>query len=227
MYGDNIKWEDRQDPALARCVVADGEDNGVFVLQKFSGWRRFATCSYGTFCERYLKIVEEACHFYEVIRSNEPCRLHFDVDVDLTSTITAVGSILVDQLISYVNHCLQVKYQRTCNRHQILILDSSTQKKFSQHVIYPTVVFKTSLDCGNFVKSIVHAAWKAVEDGEDSLWTNGFPEDTLFWLFVDNADETTTFVSDITIYSKNRHFRIWRSSKLEKKVPLRIAQESV
>ena len=227
MYGSNIKWFDKQSPALDHCVVADGEDNGVFVLQKFCGRRRFAVCSYEAFCERYLQIAEEACHFYEVIRSNEPCRLHFDIDVDLASNLTAVGSVLVDQLISYVNHCLQVKYHRISNRHQILILDSSTTKKFSQHVIYPTVVFRSNLDCGNFVKSIVHAAWKAVEDGEDSFWTNGFPEDTSFWLFTDNADQTATFVSDITIYSKNRHFRIWRSSKLEKNVPLRVAQENI
>ena len=227
MYGAGIKWFDRQRWALDHYVVADGDDNGVFVYEKFCGRRRFAVCAYETFCEKYLKISEDACHFYEVIPTNRPCRLHLDVDVDLTFKSSACGSVLIDQLISYVSHCLQVKYNVICSRNQILILDSSTEKKFSQHLVYPDVVFKNNIDCGTFLKTIVQAARNTVESGEECTRTKGFPADSLFWLFVDNADRTTSFVADLSIYSNNRHFRIWRSSKLGKEVPLRVARENV
>ena len=226
MYGDNIKWFDRQSPALDHCVVEDGEDNGVFVMQKFNGRRRFVVCSYERFCEKYLKIDAEACHFYEVIREGQPSRLYLDVDVDQTRKITIDGSILVDLLISFVNHCLLVMYKRVCNRNQILLLDSSTSTKFSQHLVYPDVIFRSNADCGNFVKTIMNAAWNRVEKNEDSELTRGYSVDSLVWLFLDDDDLASTFASDVTVYSKNRHFRIWRSSKLEKKIPLTVAKEN-
>ena len=226
MYGENLKWFDRQQPALDHCVVADGEDNGCFVMQKFSGIRRFVVSPYKLFCQKYLKIDEDACHFYEIIRVNEPCRLYFDIDVDQTRKFTACGSILVDLLTSYVNHCLNVMYKRVCNRHQILILDSSTSTKFSQHVIYPDVIFRSNTECGNFVKTIMHAAWTRIEENEECELTRGFSVSDLEWLFLDNDDSTSNFVSDVTVYTKNRHFRIWRSSKLEKKIPLKVAPEN-
>ena len=64
IYGDNIKWFDRQRPALEHCLVVDGEDKGVFVMQKFNGRRRFVVCYYERLCEKYLKIDVEAFHFY-------------------------------------------------------------------------------------------------------------------------------------------------------------------
>ena len=73
MYGAGIKWFDQQSPALDHCVLADGDDNGVFVSQKFCGRRRFAVCSYKTFCDEYLKIAEDAYHFNEVIPTAFRC----------------------------------------------------------------------------------------------------------------------------------------------------------
>ena len=224
MNGDGLRWFDRQEAALQHAAKNNEGFNGVFVLQKFGGRRRFLSTTYCKFCEKYLALNVDLCHFYEVIRRDAPCRLYFDVDCPQTPPYYTIGSIVVDILINYVNHCLKIQFDKTCDRSEIMILDSSTDEKFSQHIIYTGIVFKDNIECGNFVKAIADAAKIKMVGGVDTQFTDGCGDDTEF-LFR-SADRDAVFAADLGVYTRNRHFRMWRSSKLDKGVILKVASEN-
>jgi hypothetical protein len=232
MKGPGFHWFGRQCEAVEACETA-GTAHGVFVSQRFDGTRRFLVASYDDFAQSYMTQVAERCHFFEVICVNRPCRLYFDVDVALDEPRTVATSLLTFIIVDYVCHCLSVIFQLSCCRSDVLVLDSSTPTKFSQHLIFPNVVFKTNTQCGGFVKQIIsQARERLTAASSNTVWsgnggddvTRGFPLDSLDFLFVEGVS-----VVDCTVYSRNRHFRLWRSSKVEKDLqyrPLRVAEEN-
>ena len=224
MNGDGMRWFDKQEDALRHSDKNDEGLNGVFVLQKFGGRRRFLSTTYPIFQSKYLALSVELCHFYELIRRDKPCRLYFDVDYPQVPPYYTVGSITVDCLIRYVNHCLNVQFGKQCSRSDVVILDSSTNEKFSQHIIYPAVIFRNNTECGYFVKALADAARIKMLGEGDTLFTSGYGYDVDF-LF-QSGERDGAFLADLGVYTRNRHFRLWRSSKLERNIPLVVAEES-
>ena len=222
-----LKWFDTLQLARQYLDNLDADNNGMFVYQKFGGRRRFLVTSYLTFVDKYLGLPEERCHFYEVITTDTPCKLYFDVDIYQDRDQSLRWKDLVDHLISYVNHCLMVMYQRECKKTEVILLDSSTEEKFSQHIIYPHIFFRNNQECGYFVKKIADAA-RAFADGTGlNEFTEAFPLPRLDELFISKGSRSGTyFLADLTVYSRNRHFRLLRSSRLNIEVPFLIADES-
>ena len=87
--------------------------------------------------------------------------------------------------------------------------------KFSRHLIYPSVVFRDNRQQGNFVSDLV----RGMADGA------GGPSVGRCVVYNDKGARAP-FV-DTAVYSKNRNFRLYLSSKLNKKVPLVLAGDSV
>ena len=118
MNGSNIKWFNRQEPALKFSDQQNKGDVSVVVLHKFDGKRRFCVSAYNTFREKYLKLHSGLQHFYEMIREGCRCRLYFDVEFNQTININSYGPIITDLLITYVNQCIAVQYGINCEKKQ-------------------------------------------------------------------------------------------------------------
>ena len=219
-----MRWFDKQSYAIQHCAGKDGNEHGVFVLHKFNGTRRFCVATYDEFTKSYLSYPLELCHYYEVIREGVPSKLFMDIDISNAEYVGSKGSLLVEILIRYISHCLLTFYGIQCNRCDILQLDSSNETKFSQHLVYPQVVFKSCLECGNFMKKISYAAIDELQSKEPSQTIFGFPATDLVQLFYDSGTKPKQFVVDLGVYTRNRHFRLLRSSKLEKREHLVAAE---
>ena len=110
-------------------------------------------------------------------------------------------------LLKCLDHFLYDKYGLRCNQDEVLILDSSSNEKFSLHFIFPKVIFYNNLEVGLFVKAMANTAHD--------------------FLFMTTGDgNKTSFVSDLSVYTRNRHFRLWKLSKLGSNRYLQIAEEN-
>ena len=221
-----LKWFDLLKNARDYLDSLDREANGLFVYHKFGGRRRFLVASYNNLVPKYLALPQERCHFYEVITAGTPSKLYFDIDI-YDAEQQPRWRELVAHLIRYVNHCLKVKYKRDYESTDVIILDSTSTTKFSQHIIYPRVFFRNNLECGYFVKMLADAA-RRFANGTRTELTQEFTSPKLEQLFIPKGgnDEGTHFIADLTVYTQNRHFRLLRSSKLNVEVPLLLADEN-
>lgn len=222
-----MKWFDKQSDAIEACEKL-GNQMGVFVLHKFSGRRRFCVTTYEEFTGVYLDYHLDLCHYYEIIRAGAPCRLYFDIDVSLGGGVEVDGPSLVEIFIRFVNQCLLVEFKRHIEDRQVLIMDSTSSTKFSQHIIYPETIFRSNEDCGNFVRKLAAAAADAVLTGTTAEMVRGFPISDLERLYVEQPNgRGLNIIADLCVYSRNRHFRIYRSSKLDREEHLVVAKENL
>jgi len=88
----------------------------------------------------------------------------------------------------------------------LIDLDSSTEKKYSHHLIVPRIWFKDNIECGHFVKFMVSQLQYASQ------------------LFVMNDKGKQVSIIDLGVYTRNRNFRIYGSSKFGKGTPLVISK---
>lgn len=122
-----------------------------------SGCRRYVVSTYDEFWRRYNNLQSGRRHFYEVLEEGKPCHLYLDLEYmkDLNPGLN--GAALVDQLLRFIFIRLMQKYNLQCKRQHVVILESSSLKKFSQHVILriPGAVWKNNIHAGAFIYSIV------------------------------------------------------------------------
>lgn len=222
-----MRWFDKQSDAI-EFRQTQGDDTGVFVLHKFNQSRRFCVEKYEKFCEKYMSYHIDLCHYYEVVCDDSPCKMYFDIDVHLEEDVEIDGSSIVQKFITYINHCLLVEFGLHMEQRQVLIMDSTSQSKFSQHLIFPEVVFKNNQECGNFVKKVIDAAIDALQGNATSGYTREFPLCDLELLMVNQGEgRGIHFVADVGVYKRNQHFRLYRSSKLNKAEHLVVAVDNM
>ena len=245
-------------------------------------------------------------HVYEIIRDNVPCRAYFDLEYQKEFNLNINGDILTSMWINLVVWKLFDLFGVTIGKKDIIILDSSTAKKYSKHVIliipFPATagkrtfddfeggnpsssraengeyLFRNNIAVGDLVRMIIaeisgplkelhHGDDYQVRDGEfnfknsmltddqnscgvgdsSSDWVGGQGMDTsrlrstdvnnpsqssvasthtdfdILWVNKENG-EKSCFV-DLGVYTKNRAFRLWNSSKFGKNVPFTVLFE--
>ena len=97
------------------------------------------------------RVSNKNCTFLELVRENEPCKLHFDIDMVSSTAPTAVqkAQVVADMqrllfatlsAVGLAPHCVDLLYLQA----DLLILDGSRQKsngewKLSLHLIYSTI----------------------------------------------------------------------------------------
>ncbi|KAJ1404411.1 DNA-directed primase/polymerase protein isoform X3, partial [Sesbania bispinosa] len=142
----------RQEEAMK---FAKGQDDvRVFSYQDhFNGQRRFLASTYTEFWRRYKNMDSKFRHHYEVIQEGLPCHLYFDLEFNKRINIGKNGDEMVDLLISVVLEALHEKYAIHGDHNWIVELDSSTEDKFSRHLIIciPKAAFKDNSHAGAFV----------------------------------------------------------------------------
>lgn len=173
------------------------------------GSRKFVVCSLHDFWARY-KLMTKG-HYYELIRTDSPCHLYFDLEFDFDLNPTANGSEMLQTFIELVFQRLHSHLNLPRKRIKTVKLHSSSQTKFSYHLLFKNneYCFRNNQDVGVFVHSMV-------EEWKHSIASKTPNYQTYLSLFVFNKQgELVPFV-DTSVYSKNRNFRLWRSSKIGK-----------
>ncbi|KAM8787262.1 DNA-directed primase/polymerase protein [Rhynchonycteris naso] len=254
------------------------EDVHVFALEYKvgNGQRIYLVTTYAQFWF-YYKSRKNLLHCYEVIPEHAVCKLYFDLEFNKLANPGADGKKMVALLIEHVCKALQELYGVNCSAEDVFNLDSSTDEKFSRHLIFQlrNVAFKDNIHVGNFVRKILQPAFHLVasEDDEDD---GGIPETAdpgvprfsespvkqgisfsrtspeedpgeswtlslekperlrsaaqsrpeLSFLAVTSTTGKKHLFVDLGVYTRNRNFRLYKSSKIGKRVLLEVAEDN-
>ncbi|NXQ05496.1 PRIPO protein, partial [Vidua macroura] len=252
------------------------EDVHVFALEKNTqtGQRFYLVTTYEQLWFYYTQGCKTSLmHCYEVIPEKDACKLYFDLEFYKPANPDADGKTMVMKLIELVSQKLKEFYDVNCSSEDVLNLDSSTDEKFSRHLIFlpQKTVFKDNTHIGNFVRTILQPAIRLMESravvipteeagnvfqcsagaGLDGSLTNltaveddskdgpaiahetktmemphqGENLDFSFLIVKDKEGNKQLFV-DLGVYTKNRNFRMYKSSKAGKNVILKIAEDN-
>ncbi|KAM6400860.1 DNA-directed primase/polymerase protein [Pluvialis apricaria] len=255
------------------------EDVHVFALEKRTqnGRRFYLVTTYKELWFYYIKGYKTSLmHCYEVIPEKDACKLYFDLEFYKPANPGADGKSMVAKLIELVSQKLKETYDVNCSAKDVLNLDSSTDEKFSRHLIFlpQKTVFKDNTHVGNFVRTILQPAIRLMESkaaavviaeegaghgfqrsagavGLDGSLTDltavedaskGWPaiacetketetshqgENSEFsFLIVNDKEGDKQLFVDLGVYTKNRNFRMYKSSKAGKNVILTIAEDN-
>ncbi|KAL1531390.1 DNA-directed primase/polymerase protein isoform X4 [Salvia divinorum] len=176
-----------------------------------NGQRRFLVSSYKEFWRRYKEMSSKFRHHYEVIEEALPCHLYFDLEYNTEENADRNGDEMVDLLLIIIFDALLEKYSIQGSEDFVIELDSSTEDKFSRHLIIrlPKTAFKDNSHVGSFVAEIcsrIHSYRERDQNyGKLLISKGGNSTDSDFHPFVDTA-----------VYSRNRCFRLPFSSKAGK-----------
>ncbi|XP_076770238.1 DNA-directed primase/polymerase protein isoform X2 [Arvicanthis niloticus] len=162
----------RQNQAF-NFVKSCKESVHVFALEckVGNGQRIYLVTSYAQFWF-YYKTRKTLLHCYEVIPENAVCKLYFDLEFNKLANPGADGKKMVALLIQHVCKSLEESYNVHCSAEDVFNLDSSTEEKFSRHLIFQlhNVAFKNNSHVGNFVKKILQPALHLIaKDDEDKI----------------------------------------------------------
>ncbi|KAH6566546.1 hypothetical protein BASA62_006643 [Batrachochytrium salamandrivorans] len=202
---------------------------------KNTGRRKYLVTSISDFWIRYKDMAKSQRHYYELIESGTPCHLYFDIEYDKTCNPGLDGDAALDAFQNYI--CKRLGDACAIDPKSICTIDltSTTDVKFSRHLIMrvPGFAFQDNVHAGGFVARIVsdltalreHYLDHQLKEPKQASSLMGLdtllPVDPCIFLgFVFNAEGAVQFFVDMGVYTRNRNFRLWRSSKLAKKVEL-------
>ncbi|CAN6168018.1 unnamed protein product [Urochloa humidicola] len=201
----------RQEEAI-RFSKAHVHTNVFSYQDHKTGTRRFLVSTYDEFWKRYNDMDSKIRHHYEVIQEGSPCHIYFDLEFDTRLNKKRDADEMVDILVAVIFSALRDKYSIEAQEEWITELDSSTEEKFSRHLIIriPKIAFKDNSHVGAFVSEVCSqiAAERAANPNLNKLYITkeGSSTGPVDQLFMDTA-----------VYSRNRCFRLVFSSKSGKK----------
>lgn len=232
----------RQAFAFADKNDPTGEKLKIFSVEIESiGTRRFITSSYPEFYRRYVSVAPQHRHYYEIIREGFPCHLYFDLEYERSANPNHIGPDAVDGLIDLVKEFVDSKIfkkglgvEAKNSEISVIELDSSTPQKFSRHVIIrlPGAAFASNAHVGAFVGGMCGHIWsKRNEDPRcsslivnkcETKLPNADPaSDTPSAENASRPKSLETLIIDTGVYTRNRAFRLFLSSKAGKIAVLR------
>ena len=227
----------RQKEALECCRNVSEKAVCLFAVEKLDGKRRYLVTTRKQFWEKYQSLKQTRRYFYEVIPENTPCRLYFDIEFKHQFNQSLNGDVVIKTFIAYVCHCIYQEFKISCNDSNIINLTSSTEQKFSRHLIFhhPDLLFCDNIQCGEFVKEICFSLRSFLMTGLHNKYLpldnkeNQVPEistNDLNDIMIYNEKNEKMFLCDLCVYTKNRNFRLYKSSKVSKNVPLLISKDN-
>ncbi|XP_036439346.1 DNA-directed primase/polymerase protein isoform X2 [Colossoma macropomum] len=238
----------RQSAAIAFSQTCK-EDVHVFALEKEStdaGQRIYLVTSYSELWHYYSSHRQSLMHCYEVIPEGAVCKPYFDLEFHIPSNAHLDGKKMVRDLIQYVCEKLKEVYDLQCSSKDVLNLDSSTAEKFSRHLIFllPNSAFKDNSHVGRFIHDILKPAMKSIQKGSETLTSEvdgdlseepqskkrkheAKEEKDLSFLIVKSRDGQKQLFVDLGVYTKNRNFRLYKSSKLGKNAAFTVAEDNM
>eukprot|EP00477_Mikrocytos_mackini_P000976 GAHX01001047.1.p1 GENE.GAHX01001047.1~~GAHX01001047.1.p1 ORF type:complete len:401 (-),score=64.96 GAHX01001047.1:686-1888(-) len=177
-----------------------------FCTRESKGSRYFMILSMEMFLRVYKAINPLTRNYYELILHSYYCKLYLDVEY-LYENFKEDTKLIVGTLIKSLRAFILTELNINVEYKDFIILDSSNDVKFSLHVIlvHDRVIFANNVNLGVFVKDFIEMCLL----NEDKKY-----------LF----DLNENCIIDKAVYTKNRNFRIYKSTKLGQKRPLVISK---
>ena len=211
------------------------------------GRRAFVAASLEAFWAKYEALPAGHRHHYELIRADTPCRLYYDLEFSTETNPEFDGARAVDALARLTLERLASEHGVGIARRPattdtlatdgsdcdggssgnkvdpfdpkdvVAVLKSTgseeARKKFSRHLVFrlPGVAFASAAHCGEFVRRL-HADMSSRRGSDpdcDAVFVRG--ENA-----AKDAPRDVSFV-DLGVYTRNRAFRLYLSSKHGKK----------
>jgi hypothetical protein len=211
------------------------------------GRRAFVAASLEAFWAKYEALPAGHRHHYELIRADTPCRLYYDLEFSTETNPEFDGARAVDALARLTLERLASEHGVGIARRPattdtlatdgsdcdggssgnkvdpfdpkdvVVVLKSTgseeARKKFSRHLVFrlPGVAFASAAHCGEFVRRL-HADMSSRRGSDpdcDAVFVRG--ENA-----AKDAPRDVSFV-DLGVYTRNRAFRLYLSSKHGKK----------
>lgn len=184
-----------------------------------SGKRKYLVTTYTDFWQVCSRMPPLHRHFYEVIPEYSPCRLYFDLEYErqFNPQLCGQDDAIVDAVVAMTTEELLRVYGLTCQGHCVVDLESSNEDKFSRHLIFHlpgSAVFASNMDAGIFVRNIFSRLLRS-QDRRCQL----------IQVLTDKGDVGGWLV-DLGVYTRNRNFRVYQSTKLGKNRPLLLASHN-
>lgn len=169
--------------------------------------RKFLATSYVELWRRYKDVPTKFRHFYEIIREGCPCHAYFDLEYSVLDNPSRDGERTVEAFLHLLRKVLFANLDIRLDDRWIIELDSSSSLKFSRHIIVrlPGSAFLDNSHVGTFAAAIV----------EEALQNRGRSKFSEMMFVKNKHGQETTFI-DMGVYSRNRAFRLFRSSKAGK-----------
>ena len=163
-----------------------------------SGAKYFMVDSFVPWVEQYFARHWTRREEYEVLTDVFPLKLFFDLEFDPR----AHPDVCMDRCINVLHNGIRAGLRRTFAFHDVVRLDANIDSKTSTHLVYPTVVFRSMRHMQFFLHTILlpslpRAMFELLQGGDD-----------------------VGSVIDLSVYSKDRLFRMYGSNKGTKRNPL-------
>ncbi|CAJ0564681.1 unnamed protein product, partial [Mesorhabditis spiculigera] len=200
----------KQQPALERKneLAKTLPDARVFTEQLPNNAHRYIATAVARFWRNYEAQLTGKRHFFELIEDGMPCRLYFDLEYDKPANPGLDASTVYMHFINTTIRLIHEIFDMKLTRKNFLALDSTTDSKYSCHVI-------------------VHLPGDHLFPGGSSI---RFFTDRLAKALMDRAPQkilnrtgNQVVLFDPAVYSKNRLFRLLGSSKVGKDAVLKRA----
>ena len=170
------------------------------------GRRKFLVTSVRNFYCFYSKLNQR--NYYEVIPDGSLSKLYFDLEYQRDFNSDRDGHLMTRLFIKRVNENIYSEFKIKNSFEDVLILESSSTRKFSVHLIFTEVVFMNNKSCGFFVRRMI----------------NNFSEDDHRNFEIVMKDGSKSSFVDLSVYSKNRNLRLYRSMKIGKAIPFLVSK---
>ncbi|KAL0130210.1 hypothetical protein PUN28_002060 [Cardiocondyla obscurior] len=232
ILGPTQYWQEfyKQSEALAAAVAHSNETDILctFVYQQPSnGSRKFVVAHPEVYWWYYkIKPQEERCS-YEIIPKDSPCWLYLDLEYPIDLNPLCNGPRMTKTLIDIIRAYLLNHYHLLCDKSNFLILDSTSSKKFSRHVIFTIkdMAFKDNLHVGKFIKVIYNDILLYLKlDMPSHEILSHFNKADIEEMLVKTQHGEKLFI-DNGVYTKNRHFRMYMSTKWGKQSFLTVSTD--
>ncbi|XP_015172025.1 PREDICTED: DNA-directed primase/polymerase protein-like [Polistes dominula] len=213
--------------AVANKHSNDNEMLCTFVYQQNDGIRKFVVAHPEVYWWYYKDRPPESRCSYEVIPEGAPCWLYVDLEFLYELNPNSNGSRMTNTLIDILCAFMLKEWHLPCNKFNIINLDSTNNEKFSRHLIFAIkdVAFKDNFHVGKFMKYVCMEITNYLNNTEthhDILST--FSKIDIEELIINMKNGRKLFI-DVGVYTKNRHFRIYKSTKWGKQSHLEISSD--
>ncbi|OQV16032.1 putative DNA-directed primase/polymerase protein [Hypsibius exemplaris] len=207
---DEYKLFHKQEEALDYCSRA-GRNHRIFSRERKIGGSRvhhvYPSCLH--FCEAYQKYEDSYKNFFEVIPVGYSAKLYFDLEFPIELNPDKDGPAMVNILVAEVKKALRREFAIEVSSSDVIKLDSTTALKFSQHVIFPNVVFRHLVHEKVFIERFCQYILNRIKsDPKDQC-----EQQPLHQLLVNTGREEKALFVDRSVYSRKQNFRIFQSRK--------------
>ena len=194
----------------------------IFATEKAQGKRKYLVGHFGRIADWYWrKSINK--HLYEVIRQQTPCRLYFDLEYAKEFNEGIDEETLLEEFYAELAAEFKEHYGVKLEKARIIDLDSSTVQKFSRHWIIDLDdegFFEDAPTAGRFVKRLVTRL--AEEQGTNQLHDRRPILAKHLFVQTKESSKPSCFI-DLGVYTRNRLFRCYGSSKFGKPNILKVA----